>query len=73
MREGTDRISLCLGLPADWREAVDAFRDYVGEQTLATELRLSSGEPLAGSEGRFREVTRVGGHEIEIELARLGS
>jgi isoleucyl-tRNA synthetase len=68
----SDRISLYLGLPADGDAAVRSFRDYVCEQTLATELRLSSDGPPPGAAGSYSERTRVGEHEIEIELSRAG-
>ncbi len=50
----SDRIRLVLGLPDEVAAALDAHRDYVKEQTLATELALcnldgsgSSGDSLA--------------------------
>src|SRR5262249_34085201 len=33
----SDRIRVALELPEDWRAAAQHFRDYIAEQTLATE------------------------------------
>ena len=66
----SDRISLHLALPGDWGAAVESFRDYVSEQTLATELKISSGGEMPGAAGSHRERAKLGEHEIEIELSR---
>jgi len=61
-----DRIRLVLPLDGDWREAVEQFRDYVSEQTLATELRLESD---AGGD-LFRHSAQLGGQAVEIGISR---
>ena len=65
-----DRISLHLGLPDDWSAAVARFRDYICEQTLATELVLASESPAPAADGSHREKAKLGEHEIEIEISR---
>ena len=63
----SDRIRLALELPADARAAVDRFRDYVSEQTLAAELELDPVEP----DGLFRHEAALGGDPIAVALARI--
>jgi isoleucyl-tRNA synthetase len=62
----SDRIRLALELPADWRDAVARFGDYVREQTLANQLDLdgSLGEDL------FTQEATLGGTTVRIGLAR---
>jgi isoleucyl-tRNA synthetase len=66
-----DRIRLVLPLPEDWREAVEAFRSYVSEQTLASELLLprpgEEGSPLSGL---HLHPAKLGGQEVTIGLER---
>ncbi|MCZ6464980.1 MAG: class I tRNA ligase family protein, partial [Proteobacteria bacterium] len=66
----SDRIRLALELPDAARAAVDRFRDYVSEQTLATQLELA---PLEGSDGLFRHEAALGGEPIAVGLARVSS
>ena len=62
-----DRIRLHLPLEGEWREAVEAFRAYVSEQTLASELALD-GEPAAGLS---LHPATLGGRELRIGVARV--
>lgn len=63
----SDRIRLELGVPAAWRDAVHAFRDWIAEQTLARSLELVD-EP--GS-GLARHDAAIGEERIAIGLARF--
>jgi len=65
----SDRIRLVLELPAAWTDAVAAFRDYVGEQTLATELAL---EGDVAADGLQAFDASIAGETLRIGLARLG-
>ena len=62
----SDRIRLALALPDDWRESVEQFRDYVSEQTLATELALDGEHPAELSQ----HSATLGGEDVRIALAR---
>jgi isoleucyl-tRNA synthetase len=64
----SDRIHLELALPQGWREAVERFRDYVSEQTLASELEIR--EQLTG-EGLFVHEANLAGQQIRIGVARI--
>ena len=64
----SDRIRLRLPLEGEWREAVEGFRDYVAEQTLATELILGD----AGPGGGFEYPAKLGGHEVRVGVERSG-
>jgi isoleucyl-tRNA synthetase len=61
-----DHIRLVVPLAGDWREAVEQFRRYVCEQTLATELLLD--EDSAHS--AFRSSARLGGSTVVIGLEK---
>jgi len=64
----SDRIRLSLVMSSDTvRAAVETFRDYVGEQTLAAELRFDS--PDAGD---HQEITEVDGTAITIGVGKVG-
>jgi len=66
----SDRIHLVLGLEEEWRSAVDRFRDYVSEQTLAMEVDLDrdpAGEDLFCHEATF------GGSTVRIGLRRAAT
>ncbi|MBW2275272.1 MAG: isoleucine--tRNA ligase [Deltaproteobacteria bacterium] len=63
----SDRIHLVLGLEEDWRAAVDRFRDYVGQQTLATEIQLDW-DPDA--DDILRNEASIGGSTVRIGLRR---
>ena len=60
----TDRIRLVVPVVGEWREAVEAFRDYVGEQTLATQIEIGTGTV----DGLFRYPVKLGGGDVEIAL-----
>jgi isoleucyl-tRNA synthetase len=64
----SDRIHLELALPEDWQQAVERFRDYVSEQTLASELEIR--DQLAG-EGLFVHEATLAGQPIRIGVARV--
>ncbi len=63
-----DRIHLVLPLENEWREAVEAFRDYVCEQTLATELILG---PVPEANFHLHRM-QWGGREVTFGLAVSG-
>jgi isoleucyl-tRNA synthetase len=63
----SDRIRLALELPADWRGAAEQFRDYIAEQTLATELTL--GTPPADA-GFSSHRTEMSGESLQVALRR---
>jgi isoleucyl-tRNA synthetase len=60
--EVTDRIDLALGGDAELLDAVAAYEDYVGGETLATTLRLDGGEG--------GEQVSVDGRPLRIAVAR---
>ncbi len=62
----TDRIRLVLPLEGDWRTAVENYRSYVSEQTLATDLLL--GDDDDGD--LFRHPANLGGNEVRVGLER---
>ncbi len=66
----SDRIRLALDLPDEWRSAVDDFRDYVCEQTLANELKLEL-DPT--SEGLFVHEATFGGDSVRVGVAKDAS
>jgi isoleucyl-tRNA synthetase len=66
----SDRIRLLLSLPEGWREAVDRHRDYVSEQTLASDLDTGG---IDGADGLSRHSATLGGETVQIALARAGS
>jgi isoleucyl-tRNA synthetase len=63
----SDRIRLELDLAADWRAAVERFRDYVADQTLAQELNL---EPDFAQDGKSVHRAKLGGAEIRIAVTK---
>ncbi|MBW2230544.1 MAG: isoleucine--tRNA ligase, partial [Deltaproteobacteria bacterium] len=63
-----DRIRLVVPLDGDWREAVERFRDYVSEQTLASELHLEAD----ASRDLYQHAAQLGGETVRIGLARMG-
>ena len=67
----SDRIRLSLSVPEDWRGAIEAFLDYVRDNTLAVELDLEG--RLDGLEGEsvHRHEARLGEEAIVVALARL--
>jgi isoleucyl-tRNA synthetase len=64
----SDRIRLELALPQGWREAVERFRDYVSEQTLASELEIR--EQLTDT-SLFVHEANLAGQQIRIGVARI--
>ncbi|HIF96707.1 MAG TPA: isoleucine--tRNA ligase [Myxococcales bacterium] len=71
-----DRIRLVLPLEEPWRSAVENFRAYVSEQTLASELALEPA-PTGGataelpSDTRYTHRAQLGGQEVHIMLDRV--
>ena len=63
----TDRIRLVVGLDDAWRAAVEPFRPYIAEQTLAAELDFDS---QIAREGHFTHEARFGDVEVRVGLAR---
>ena len=63
----SDRIRLRVELPDAWRSAVERFRDYVAEQTLATDLELD-GE--LQRDGFALHTSRVGGEQVRVALTK---
>ena len=64
-----DRIHLELPLPEDWRRAVENFREYVSEQTLAIELILGPPGPGEADTPNMRiHPAQLGGQEVHIGL-----
>jgi isoleucyl-tRNA synthetase len=63
----SDRIRLALQAPADLREAVEDFRDYVAENVLAREILLDG--DLDG-EAVYEEEVELGGAPVRLALAR---
>jgi isoleucyl-tRNA synthetase len=65
----SDRIRLSLTLPPDWKSAATAFRDYLAENTLASELDLA-GRRLEGA--LFHQQAELGGATVALSLAKAG-
>jgi len=63
----SDRVRVALELPADWRAAAERFRDYIAEQTLATELVLGAPGP-----GFTTHSAEVSGESLRVALKRAG-
>jgi isoleucyl-tRNA synthetase len=66
----SDRIRIAVDLPDGYRQAVDAFRPYVAENTLADEIQLD-GELDGG--GASRHATKLGETEVTFALAKVAS
>jgi isoleucyl-tRNA synthetase len=63
----SDRIRLSLSLPPDWKAAATAFRDYLAENTLASELDVEG----SGLEGTlFHDRVTVGSQTVELSIAK---
>lgn len=60
-----DRITLTLQADAELRAAIEAHRDYIAEETLATELSLSD-------DAQEREQAAVDGHALSLSLTKVG-
>ena len=65
----SDRIRLSLSLPPDWKAAATAFRDYLVENTLASELDVE-GNPLEGE--LFQQQTELGDEPVQLAIAKVG-
>jgi isoleucyl-tRNA synthetase len=65
----SDSIRLVLQLADEWRRAVEPFRDYIAEQTLACEVNLD-GDPEEN--GLFVHEARFGDTSVRVGLARIG-
>jgi isoleucyl-tRNA synthetase len=63
----SDSIRLVLGLEQSWRRAIDPFRGYIAEQTLATEVDLD-GDP--GAKGLFAHEASFGDANVRVGLVR---
>jgi isoleucyl-tRNA synthetase len=63
----SDRIRLSLSLPPEWKAAATAFRDYVAENTLASEIDVE-GARLEGA--LFRDRTKLGEETVEFSIAK---
>jgi isoleucyl-tRNA synthetase len=63
----SDRIHLSLSLPPEWRDAALAFRDYVAENTLASELDVE-GAVLEGA--LFQQEAKLGSESVRLAIAR---
>jgi isoleucyl-tRNA synthetase len=63
----SDRIRLVLEVPEDWRAAVDRFRDYVCEQTLANQLTF--GLDAAAADLCVHEAS-FGGERVKVGVAK---
>jgi isoleucyl-tRNA synthetase len=66
----SDRIRLALELPADWSDAAARFRDYIAEQTLATELSLG---PAPAGGGFSEHASEMSGESLRVALRRAGA
>jgi isoleucyl-tRNA synthetase len=64
----SDRIRLSLSLPPDWKDAATAFRDYVAENTLASELDVE-GSRLEGA--LFHDQLKLGSETVELSIAKV--
>jgi isoleucyl-tRNA synthetase len=65
----SDRIRLSLTLPPDWKAAATAFRDYLAENTLASELDLE-GDQL--EETLYQQQAELGGEAVQLSIAKVG-
>jgi isoleucyl-tRNA synthetase len=65
----SDRIRLSLSLSPDWKAAATAFRDYLAENTLASELDVE-GNHLEGA--LFQQQTRLGDETVRLSISKVG-
>ena len=65
----SDRIRLSLSLPPDWKAAATAFRDYLAENTLASELDVE-GNHLEGA--LFQQQTQLGDETVQLSISKVG-
>jgi isoleucyl-tRNA synthetase len=66
----SDRIRLALELSGELQAAVSRFRDYVCDQTLATELTFDGLSSGVSSEGLSIHDATIGGEAIRVGVAR---
>ena len=64
----SDRIRLEVEVPADWRLAIEGFKSYVAEQTLAAELLIVEG--LTVTKGSIHEAAQ-GTAKFKIGIQKL--
>jgi len=64
----SDRIRLSLTLPPDWKAAATAFRDYLTENTLASELDVE-GNHLEGA--LFEQQAKLGNEAVQLSIAKI--
>jgi len=65
----SDRIRLSLSLPPDWKAAATAFRDYLAENTLASELDVE-GNHFEGA--LFQQQTKLGDEPVQLSISKVG-
>ena len=65
----SDRIRLSLSLPPDWKAAATAFRDYLTENTLASELDVEGNHLEAAL---FEQQTKLGNEVVQLSIAKVG-
>ena len=61
----TDRIELSLNVPGEMRQAVEAHRDYIAEQTLANRISLDD-----GAAAQFTQEEKLAGGKVVIGLTK---
>ena len=64
----SDRIRLSLTLPPEWKAAATAFRDYLAENTLASELDVE-GNHLEGA--LFQQQAKLGDEAVQLSIAKV--
>jgi isoleucyl-tRNA synthetase len=64
----SDRIRLSLTLPPEWKAAATAFRDYLAENTLASELDVE-GNHLEGA--LFQQQAKLGNEPVQLSIAKV--
>jgi isoleucyl-tRNA synthetase len=62
-----DRIRLALVVPDDWRAAVERFRGWIAEQTLARSVDLVD---ALGADAQSRSEARLGDQTVRIGITR---
>jgi isoleucyl-tRNA synthetase len=65
----SDRIRLSLSLPPEWKAAATTFRDYLAENTLASELDVE-GARLEGA--LFQHQAKLGDETVHLSIAKVG-
>ena len=62
----SDRIRLAMELPDEYISAVEAFADYVRENTLASELALDGAGPDASA-------VQLSGHDVRVSVTKVAA